>query len=65
MCLYCNEPFIPIRSTAKYCSDKCRIYSHRTGTKVAILATSKKDSVTNPDNEDLSNEFHPVPKPKK
>jgi hypothetical protein len=30
-CLYCGEPFEPIRSTAKFCSDRCRVAANRAG----------------------------------
>ena len=28
-CAYCSEPFHPKRSTAKFCSAKCRVYHNR------------------------------------
>ena len=29
LCSYCQEPFKIERDTARFCSDKCRVYSHR------------------------------------
>jgi len=29
ICDYCNEPFTPGRSDAKFCSSQCRVRSHR------------------------------------
>jgi hypothetical protein len=28
-CEHCGEPFIPQRTTARFCSTKCRVYHHR------------------------------------
>ena len=28
-CLHCNNEYISIRATSKYCSPKCRVYANR------------------------------------
>jgi hypothetical protein len=28
-CEHCGEPFVPERTTARFCSPKCRVYFHR------------------------------------
>lgn len=42
-CLYCGEPFTPARSTAKYCSDACRVGAHRAG--IAGLTEEEIDRI--------------------
>lgn len=43
-CSFCLKEFAPKRSTARFCSDKCRVYSAR-GSRVSVTATVT-DSVT-------------------
>ena len=39
-CSYCNKDFKPKRSTAKYCSSKCRVYDKRTKPVAVVYSES-------------------------
>jgi hypothetical protein len=39
-CLHCERPFRPRRSTARFCSSRCRLNSHRSvGARASLTAT--------------------------
>lgn len=44
-CKHCNKDFEARRSTAKYCSPKCRVY-HNRGLSVTVSVTDDRVSVT-------------------
>ena len=58
-CKFCKKEFVSKRKTAKYCSDKCRVYSHRKRsedqeTKMPKTWTDKYKQNANTNDNDLS-----------
>lgn len=41
-CNKCGKPFTPKRRTARFCSDKCRVYSNRAYSLNEVLENSPK-----------------------
>lgn len=47
-CIHCGNEFESKRSSAKYCSDKCKMANHRVSvTEITVTKDSVTDSVTN------------------